>query len=55
MQPTTAIRDVIIQNITAETEAELETIESFTVDSTVWACRSLDHLLDWEDYKEVDL
>jgi hypothetical protein len=55
MKPTTVIRDSVLTDISVETEAELKTIEQFTLDSTVWACRSIDHLIDWEDYKEVDL
>jgi hypothetical protein len=55
MKPRTAIRDVILQNITAENSTELETIESVSLDSTVSACKSTNHLLDWEDYKEIDL
>jgi len=55
MKPTTKVRDVILKNITATTAEELEQIEQFCIDATEQACKSQDHLLDFDEYRQVNL
>ncbi len=55
MKPTTKVRDEILDNITATTAMELETIEQWCIDATETACKSQDHLLDFDEYKDINL
>jgi len=55
MKPTTKVRDAILRNITATTAKELEQIEQFCIDATEATCKSQDHLLDFDEYKAVNL
>ncbi|AFH22998.1 hypothetical protein OSG_eHP40_00155 [environmental Halophage eHP-40] len=52
MKPTTAVRDAILQNVTATTAKELEQIEQFCIDATEATCKSQDHLLDFDEYRD---
>jgi len=55
MKPTTKVRDAILRNITATKAQELEQIEQFCIDATEATCKSQDHLLDFDEYKAVNL
>lgn len=55
MKPTTAVRDSILENITATRVQEFDQIEQFCIDATEAACKSQDNLLDFDEYKEINL
>jgi hypothetical protein len=55
MKPTTKVRDAILRNITAKDAKELEQIEQFCIDATEATCKSQDHLLDFDEYREINL
>jgi len=55
MKPTTKVRDAILRNITDTTAEELEQIEQFCIDATEATCKSQDHLLDFDEYREINL
>jgi hypothetical protein len=55
MKPTTKVRDAILRNITATDAKELEQIEQFCIDATEATCKSQDHLLDFDEYRQVNL
>jgi hypothetical protein len=55
MKPTTKVRDAILRNITATKAQELEQIEQFCIDATEATCKSQDHLLNFDEYREINL
>ena len=55
MKPTTKVCDAILRNITATDAKELDQIEQFCIDATEATCKSQDHLLDFDEYRQVNL
>jgi hypothetical protein len=55
MKPTTKVRDAILENITATSAEELEQIEQWCIDATETSCKSQDHLLNFDEYRQVNL
>jgi len=55
MKPTTKVRDAILRNITATDAKELEQIEQFCIDATEATCKNQDHLLNFDEYRAINL